>query len=270
MAPDDAADLQARLARLQRAEPPPFRRCQVVEVEDRTPRLRRLVLAGDALDGLVIDEPAASVRLLVPGADGLAWPTWTGNQFELADGRRAPIRTFTPSVWDPGARRLTIDVVIAHPGVASDWAAGVDVGGATAEVAVSGPGRGDPIDPSADGYLLAGDEAALPAIEQLLAHLPSDMAATVHIEIGDASAEVPLAVGEQVRVHWHVTDPDDPPGTAFANAVEACAELPDGVWVAGEAAAVQRVRKQLFDVRGRDRGSVTVRGYWKHGRAATA
>jgi NADPH-dependent ferric siderophore reductase len=39
------------------------------------------------------------------------------------------------------------------------------------------------------------------------------------------------------------------------------------VWAAGEAAAVQRIRRHLFDDRGLPRAQTSVRGYWKHGRA---
>jgi len=39
------------------------------------------------------------------------------------------------------------------------------------------------------------------------------------------------------------------------------------VWVAGEAAAVQRIRRHLFEERGLTRLSVHVRGYWKTGRS---
>ena len=39
------------------------------------------------------------------------------------------------------------------------------------------------------------------------------------------------------------------------------------VWVAGEAAAVQRIRRHLFEDRGLSRRQATVRGYWKQGRA---
>ena len=38
------------------------------------------------------------------------------------------------------------------------------------------------------------------------------------------------------------------------------------VWAAGEAAAMQRIRKHLFDERGLARASAVVRGYWKRGR----
>jgi NADPH-dependent ferric siderophore reductase len=48
------------------------------------------------------------------------------------------------------------------------------------------------------------------------------------------------------------------------------AAIPEGtrVWVAGEAAAVQRVRRHLFEERGVPRPMTWVRGYWKHGRAS--
>jgi len=36
--------------------------------------------------------------------------------------------------------------------------------------------------------------------------------------------------------------------------------------VAGEAAAVQRIRRHLFTERGVTRSHAAVRGYWKHGR----
>ena len=47
------------------------------------------------------------------------------------------------------------------------------------------------------------------------------------------------------------------------------AELAPGtrVWVAGEAAAVQRVRRHLFEDQGLPRAQASVRGYWKHGRS---
>jgi NADPH-dependent ferric siderophore reductase len=40
------------------------------------------------------------------------------------------------------------------------------------------------------------------------------------------------------------------------------------VWAAGEAAAVQRIRRYLFEERGMARAQTSVRGYWKHGRAS--
>jgi NADPH-dependent ferric siderophore reductase len=42
------------------------------------------------------------------------------------------------------------------------------------------------------------------------------------------------------------------------------------VWVAGEAAAMQRIRRHLFEDRGLSRAQASVRGYWKHGRGGDA
>ena len=251
-----------------RKEPPPFRRVSVQRIEDLTPRMRRFVLAGAELEGLEIEEPAASVRLLIPPAVGaeLELPTWTGNQFELADGERAPIRTFTPRHLDTGAHELTIDVVVHDGGAASDWAAAASPGD---DVAISGPGRGYEIDLGADAYLLAGDETAIPAIGQLLESMPASMPTRVLIEIATPEARFPLPDHPSCEVEWHENPATDDPGAALVAAVTGLDEVPPAVWVAGEAAAVQKIRKHLFDERGMSRADATVRGYWKHGRSAT-
>jgi NADPH-dependent ferric siderophore reductase len=264
MSHDDASAAATRTRR----EPPPFRRVTVRRVEELTPRMRRIVLGGPELEGFEASEPAASVRLLLPpaGEDTIVMPTWAGNEFTLPDGQRAPIRTFTPRVFDPDASELTIDVVVHEGGAASDWAAAAEPG---AETAVSGPGRGYDVDTQATTYLLVGDETALPAISQLLEVIPHDTEVQVHVEIADASAQLDLPAHPRAEVHWHQAADGAEPGDAFVAAVEGLDEIPDAVWVAGEAAAVQRVRTHLAEVRDRPRSTNTVRGYWKKGRSAT-
>ena len=107
------------------------------------------------INRLDLPEPAASVRLLVPWAgEPFELPTWNGNEFLLADGRRPALRTFTPVSLADG--ELTIDVV-RHPGGAiSDWA---ETAASGEPCAVSGPGRGEVIDPQAGRYVLLGDAA---------------------------------------------------------------------------------------------------------------
>lgn len=229
--------------------------------------MRRVVLAGPELEGFEITEPAASVRLLLPVAPGdLVMPEWTGNQFELPDGQRAPIRTFTPRHFDPEQLELTLDIVMHDGGVASDWVTSVQTGD---EVAVSGPGRGYSIDADASAILLAGDETAIPAISQLLEVLPDELEVDVHVELADPAGRLDLPAHPASDLTWHERSDDAPPGDALASAIEAMDEVPDLVWVAGEAAAMQRIRKHLFDARGLSRKTVTARGYWKQGRSAT-
>jgi len=222
----------------------------------------RVVLGGDELDGFAIEAPASSVRLLFPppGHAEIVMPTWTGNQFELPDGERAPIRTFTPRSFDRDRLELTVDIVLHDHGLACDWARRAGVGD---QIAISGPGRSEALDPDARSHLLAGDESALPAIGQLLEAIPPDRSVEVHVEIAGPGGRIELPTHPGATVTWHEAEGDAPPGDAIVEAVTGIDELADAVWVAGEAAAVQRLRTHLFDERGRSRRSVTARGYWK-------
>ena len=246
-----------------RREPPRFRRVEVRRLEERSPRLTRVTLAGAELAGFAVDEPAASVRLLLPspGADELAIPEWQGNEFLLEDGSRPVIRTLTPRRVDADAPELDVEIVRHGGGQASTWVADVGPG---ALAAVSGPGRGYTLDPEASELLLAGDETAIPAISQLRAVLPSGTTAQVHIEVADPAAELPLPA----PVSWHALPAREVPGAALVAAVQEAALSPGAKgWAAGEAAAMQRIRKHLFDERGLSRRDATGRGYWKVGRA---
>lgn len=228
----------------------------------------RVVLGGDELDGFAIESPASSVRLLLPlpGQREIIMPTWSGNQFELPDGARAPIRTFTPRAFDATSSELTLDVVLHDHGAASDWVRAATIGD---EAAISGPGRSERIDPAARSHLLAGDESAIPAIGQLLESIPADQPIEVHIEVSHPDARIELPEHPSATVTWHDAEPKTAPGASLVAAVMAVEHLPDAVWVAGEAASVQRLRTYLFDERSRSRANVTARGYWKQGRSAT-
>jgi NADPH-dependent ferric siderophore reductase len=190
-------------------------------------------------------------------------PSWNGKSF-LPDGRRPTIRTFTPRRLDPDALELDLDIVIHAGGVAPHWAEAAEPGN---PAAVSGPGRGSAIDRDASAYLLAGDETAIPAISQLLEVLPADTPVQVHIEVAAPDARLALPEHPGATVAWSDLPPGAPPGEALVAAVVG-ADITPGtrVWVAGEAAAVQRIRRHLFNERGLPRAQATVRGYWKHGR----
>jgi NADPH-dependent ferric siderophore reductase len=262
----DRDDRAARVARLRR-EPPRFRHVVVHEITPLGPRMVQVVLAGDELDGLVIDQPAASVRLLLPsaGTAQLVMPSWNGNEFLLADGSRPILRTFTPRRLDPAINRLELDIVLHGTGAAATWARSARPGD---PAAISGPGRGYAIDPAMPALLLAGDETALPAIDQLLEQLPAGLPAQVHVEVAEPDGRLALTDRPGTTVAWYDLPPGAPPGEALVAAVRA-AELVDGerVWAAGEAAAVQRIRRHLFEERAIPRAHTYVRGYWKPGRA---
>jgi NADPH-dependent ferric siderophore reductase len=227
----------------------------------------RITLTGAELEGLVVEEPAASVRLLLPppGTNEPVIPAWNGNEFLLPDGRRPTIRTVTPRRVDGALPELDVEIVLHGGGAASQWAEAAEPGSAAA---ISGPGRGYTVDPDGPRFVLAGDETALPAISQLLEVLPATTPVDVHIEIAHPDARLALPDHPHATVEWHDLPRDAPPGDAFVGAVRGVELAPDTlVWVAGEAAAVQRVRRELFEHRGLPRAGAVVRGYWKHGRS---
>jgi NADPH-dependent ferric siderophore reductase len=230
----------------------------------------RVTFAGPDLEGLTVDHPAASVRLLLPspGAQELVMPSWNGNEFLLPNGRRPTIRTFTPRRVDPEALELDLEIVVHGAGVASEWAEAAEPGD---RAAISGPGRGYALDRDAPAFLLAGDETAIPAISQLLEALPAETPVAVHIEVAHPDARVALSDHPRATVEWGDLPPGASPGDTLVAAVRG-ADLDPGtrVWMAGEAAAVQRIRRHLFEDRGLARAQASVRGYWKHGRSADA
>jgi NADPH-dependent ferric siderophore reductase len=250
-----------------RREPPTFRQIAVLRVEPLGPRMTRVTVGGPDLAGLTVGEPAASVRLLLPSSGNaeLVMPTWNGNEFLLPDRRRPAIRTFTPRRVDAADLELDLEIVVHGGGVASMWAARAEPGH---RAALSGPGRGYTINRDAPAFLLGGDETAIPAISQLLESLPAEASVQVHIEVAQPDARLALPAHPNASVLWCDLPAGSPPGDALVAAVRGAELVPDArVWVAGEAAAVQRIRRYLFEERGMPRAQTSVRGYWKHGRS---
>ena len=264
-----------------RRQPPAFRLVTVADVAPRTPRMVRVTLVGPELEGLVIDQPAASVRLLLPpaGQRALVLPAWSGNEFLLPDGTRPAIRTLTPLRADPEAHSLDVEIVRHDVGALAAWLASAEKGD---EVALSGPGRGYPVDPDATEFLVAGDESAIPAIGQVLQALPPGSMTRVLIEVARPEARLEIPVPQdgggdegsgRPRIDWIDLPAGAAPGDALVPAViDAAGGLsPAGrIWAAGEAAAMQRIRRHLFDERGLPRSATWIRGYWKAGRAGDA
>jgi NADPH-dependent ferric siderophore reductase len=250
-----------------RREPPAFRRLAVARTDRRTPHLVRVTLTGAELAGFEPPLPAGSVRLLIPDAPGaeLIVPVWNGNAFFHVDGRRPVIRTLTPLRHDPAVNELDVDIVLHGAAPLSDWAVDAQPGD---PAAISGPGRGYTIDPNVSRYVLAGDESALPAIGQLLAALPPGAAVTVIAEVANADARVPLPDHPNADLRWVDRREGAAPGAALVEAVFGSSITREArVWAAGEAAAVQRIRRHVFGELGISRGQASVRGYWKHGRS---
>jgi NADPH-dependent ferric siderophore reductase len=186
----------------------------------------------------------------------------------MPDGRRPTLRTLTPRRVEPATLELDIDIVVHDGGTMCEWAQAAAPGD---EAAISGPGRGYTIDREAPGFLLAGDETAIPAISQLLAAVPEATPVQVHIEIARPDARLALPNRPHTTVDWYHLPRRATPGTALVDAVRGASFDPGArVWVAGEAASMQAIRRHLFDERSLARAQATVRGYWKLGTSGDA
>ncbi len=237
-----------------------MRRVQVTRFAQLSPRMVRVTFSGDDLSAFAWNGPAAHIKLIFP-EDGQAEP-----RMPQPDGPRPTrMRTYTPRRFDPTIPELDVDFVLHGDGPASNWAAHADVGQA---LILGGPGPNYQIDASADWFLLAGDDAALPAIETILEALPAEARAQVLLEVADEHEERPLSTAAHLDITWlHRGAQPVQPGTALEAAVRAI-ELPAGngrVYVGCEAAAVRRIRKHLLQEWGLDPATIVTRGYWKLG-----
>ena len=189
-------------------------------------------------------------------------PTWNGNEFLFADGTRPPIRTLTPLRHDATAptsstwRSFATARARCRIGSTGRRRAQVSPCPARAAAIV--------VDPHAPAFLIAGDESALPAITTLIPELPPAASVHVVVEVTDPIARLELPFHPRLTEQWCIATTGASSGDALHAALTSAAIEPDTrVWVAGEAAAMQRIRKHLFEVRSVPRDHAVVRGYWK-------
>ncbi len=229
---------------------------QVRRVEQLTPRMRRIVLGGDALDGFASAAADDHVKLFFP-PPGDTRPVFPD------DG---PVRDYTPRRFDPAAGELTLEFVLHGDGPASSWAARAAPG---QWLGVAGP-RGSLLVPEDyAAFLLAGDETALPAIARRLEEMQPGTRALALIEVADAAEERHLPTAANAEIVWLHRDRARPGTTRVLDDALERARLPAQdlhAWLAGEIDTVRRLRSVLVG-RGVSRTDIKAAGYWRLGHA---
>ncbi|HEU5450261.1 MAG TPA: SIP domain-containing protein, partial [Acidimicrobiia bacterium] len=87
----------------------------------------------------------------------------------------------------------------------------------------------------------------------------------------DPAARLELPKHPAATVDWYDLPAGAPPGDALVPAIISTELAPGSrIWAAGEAAAMQRIRRHLLDERNLPRSETWIRGYWKSGRAGDA
>ncbi|OBB83045.1 siderophore-interacting protein [Mycolicibacterium peregrinum] len=262
----------------------PVHTFEVVRREQLTDHMVRLVLGGNGENGFDTFSPNefsdayVKIAIVPDGVDVAALPKpLTLDSFqELPAEQRPTVRTYTVRNVDAERGEITIDFVVhGEQGVAAPWAAAVQPG---QPAYLMGPSGAYTPDPAADWHLLAGDEAALPAISAALEALPDNAIGKVFIEVAGQGDEIALTAPDGVEVTWiHRGGRADLVGDDHAGdnapliaAVKEAAWLPGQVqvFIHGEAQAVMHnLRPYIRKERGVPaKWAASISGYWRRGR----
>ena len=176
-------------------------------------------------------------------------------------------RTYTVRWVDTATGELAIDFVVhGDEGLAGPWAAKAEPGDS---LIFTGPGGAYNPDPAADWYLLAGDEAALPAMAAVIESLPEHARGIAFIEVGSDDDVQEIAAPAGLELVW--LQRGGVPAGESSQLVEAVrnAAWPEGrvnVFAHGERGYMKDLRDVLFRERALERSQVSLSGYWAKGR----
>jgi NADPH-dependent ferric siderophore reductase len=260
----------------------PVRFVQVVGVDRVTPRMARITFGGDDLADYVHKGPDQQVKLYFPkpgqtvprlpeaGADGDVM-RWYQAFNAIPEPERPWMRSFTLRAHDPVRATIDIDFVLhGDSGPAAKWARSAKPGDVLGMFGPS-PDYARPLPladsmAAADWVLLAGDEAALPAIGTLLEVVPHDLRVLVFAEVADAGERQDFGSEGQVSVHWLYRDGIPSARSELLLDAVRAAEFPPGAvfaWLGGESGKVRALRRHLARDRGIGKRAIDFTGYWR-------
>ena len=259
----------------------PVHTFEVLRTENLSPHMVRIVLGGSGFDTFTPnDYTDAYVKIVFVREDvdvsTLPQPLTLDSFNELPVEHRPTVRTYTVRNADTERRELTIDFVVhGEHGVAGPWASAAAPG---QRAFLMGPSGAYAPDPAADWHLIAGDEAALPAISAALDALPDNAVGKVFIEVAGPEDEIELRAPEGVGVNWIyrggradlVSEDRAGDHSPLIAAVKEANWLPGQVqvFIHGEAQAVMHnLRPYIRKERGVDaKWANSISGYWRRGR----
>jgi len=241
----------------------------VKSVEHLTPKMVRVLFAGNDLSGFVSLAPDDHVKLFFPPS-GQQMPAMTDGIDPGTSGSedRSLMRDFTPRRYDPNRNELTIDFALHEVGPATDWARRAAPG----QILGAGGPRGSfVVSDDFDWYFLVGDETALPAIGRRLEELRERVPTIVVVAVTGPEENqhfVTKASVETIWVHRPSSEAHDPVWLMNAVARIACPPGDGFVWIAGESETVKRLRDYFIDQRRIPKTWVKAAGYWRPGKVS--
>ncbi len=220
----------------------------VASVTALTPRMKRIVLAGD-LEGFVSLGADDHIKLFFTDASGAG-----------------AMRDFTPRAFDAAGGTITIDFALHEAGPATSWAAAAVPG---ARLEIGGP-RGSAVVPDDfDWYWLIGDETALPAIGRWVEGLRTGVSVLTAIAVQDSSERQHFGTQADWTALWAERARDGADDAANLQRLLDSQPLPAGdgfVFIAAESTVARALRARLTE-RGHPKAYIKAAGYWKRGEA---
>lgn len=203
--------------------------------------------------------------LFVPAGADYSWPFDMAEIAETQPRELQPVRrTYTFRTVDTVAGTFDLDFV-AHgtDGLAGPWAQQAQVGDV---IAFGGPGGAWKPETTYEHYVLAGDEAAAPAIFAALEHLPAGTTAKAFIEISSNEARFNAPASDNIEVVWVPRD-GATHGTLLIDALrqDGYPTKKTSWFIHGVAEMVKETRKFLFVEGNVDKADASISGYWRLG-----
>lgn len=248
-----------------------FRKAEVVSVERLSAHMIRVVFRHDDLKDFISSGFDDHVKVFFPDplTGRINTPAISPDGTPVKDPNLTVIaRDYTPRAFDTDKGELTIDFAIHQAGPATQWAQNAKAG----DVLAFGGPRGSFVIPlTYDGYVLIGDDTALPAIGRRLSELPADAAALVIIEVNGPEDELTFTMPAKTRLHWvYRNGTEHGSGNRLSDALRAL-KLPEGdihVWVAAESVIARQIRAQLLETGQVNPKWLKAAAYWKSGHTA--
>ncbi|WP_157183190.1 siderophore-interacting protein [Sciscionella marina] len=236
-------------------------RAPVSRTERITPGMQRVTLCGGDLGEFVNAGTDSHVVLYFYAEEAELPDPLTATTARAAFATVRPeMRSYTIRRFDVRTTELDIDFVLhAEAGPAATWARDARPGD---ELIFVGPSPAYEPDPEASGYLLIGDESALPAIQATLPELDPAIPVTVLVEIAGEAERQPMPV----PVTWVHREGGELADPGRLRAALAGIELEPGldVWLAGERTVMHELRRFLLEA-GLPRDRVRPTTYWRAG-----
>lgn len=255
-----------------------LREVEVVGVVDLTPGMRRITLGGEQLREFTsangFPQPAfessgfdddSRLVFCYPGQAEPVLPVQHERGVDLPKDPRPLTRAYTVRRWDPEAGELDVDFVKHGIGVGTTWAYRAHLGD---RIHFYGPSASRALPHGADWLLVAGDDAAIPAIARLLDELPDDARAQVFVEAAEDSHRLQLRALPHVEVTWLVRDGAEAGTTTLLRDAVRNSDWWEGrpfAWVAGERTTVRDLRRHLIEDRAVPKEDIEFTGYWRRG-----